>query len=57
METPVHIENKRKEAFAPKKTENHGLRMKYLRMVSEALIPAMYIIFTICFIFYGNSFY
>ena len=57
METPVHIENKRKEAFAPKKTENHGYRMKYLRMVSEALIPAMYIIFTICFIIYGNSFY
>ena len=48
--------NMQKEAFVEEKKIGHGAKIKYLKMISEVLIPAMYVIFTIYFIIYGTSF-
>ena len=47
----------RKEAFVEEKKVGHGVKIKYLKMISEVLIPAMYVIFTIYFIIYETSFW
>ena len=47
----------RKEAFVEEKKVGHGVKIKYLQMISEVLIPAMYVIFTIYFSIYETSFW
>ena len=49
--------NMQKEAFVEEKKIGHGAKIKYLKMISEVMIPAMYVIFTIYFIIYGTSFW
>ena len=48
--------NMHSEAFVDEKKVGHGVKIKYLQKISEVLIPAMYVIFTIYFIIYGTSF-
>ena len=48
--------NMQKEAFVEEKKIGHGAKIKYLKMISEVMIPAMYVIFTIYFIIYETSF-
>ena len=49
--------NMQKEAFVEEKKIGHGAKIKYLKMISEVLIPAMYVIFTIYFIIYETSYW
>ena len=49
--------NMQKEAFVEEKKVGHGAKIKYLKMISEVLIPAMYVIFTIYFSIYETSFW